>query len=193
VARLDADLAARHEDALVALDKTLASDRYLALVDTLVNATQTPRLTPLSAKPAHEMLPKLVAKPWRQLAYGSRGVDGAADLEPAAPDDRWHAVRIRGKRARYAVEAVAGVLGGGAAELAKALAAVQDLLGEHQDAAVAAETWLSIARSDPDDHSLAVTAGRLYERERMVIRTVRSKFPAAWAGATKRRIVEWLP
>jgi CHAD domain-containing protein len=193
VARLDADLAARHEDALVVLDKTLASDRYLALVNTLVDATRSPRLTSLGARPAHEVLPKLVAKPWRQLAYGKGGVDGAADLDPAASDDKWHAVRIRGKRARYAVEAVAGVLGGGAAELAKALATVQDLLGEHQDAAVAAETWLSIARSDPDDHSLAVTAGRLYERERAIIRSVRSKFPAAWAGATKRRMVEWLP
>jgi CHAD domain-containing protein len=193
VARLDADLAARHEDALVALDKTLVSDRYLALVDLLVDAAQKPRLSPLAAKPAREVLPKLVAKPWRQLAFGQRGVDGANDLDPVAPDDRWHAVRIRGKRARYAVEAVAGVLGGGAADLAKALATVQDLLGEHQDAAIAAETWLSIARSDPDDHSLAVTAGRLYERERAVIRTMRSKFPAAWAGATKRRMVEWLP
>jgi CHAD domain-containing protein len=193
VARLDADLAARHEDALVVLDKALASDRYLALVETLVDATRSPRLTSLGAKPAHEVLPKLVAKPWRQMAYGKGGVDGAADLDPAAPDDSWHEVRIRGKRARYAVEAVAGVLGGGAAELAKALAGVQDLLGEHQDAAVAAETWLSIARSDPDDHSLAVTAGRLYERERAIIRNVRSKFPTAWAGATKRRMVEWLP
>jgi CHAD domain-containing protein len=193
VARLDADLAARHEDALVALDKALASDRYLALVEMLVDATRSPRLTVLAGKPAHEVLPKLVGKPWRQLAFGRRGVDGAADLDPAGPDERWHAVRIRGKRARYAVEAVAGVLGGGAAELAKRLSAVQDLLGEHQDAAIAAETWLSIARSDPDDHSLAVTAGRLYERERAVIRAVRAKFPAAWAGATKRRVVEWLP
>jgi CHAD domain-containing protein len=193
VARLDADLAARHEDALVALDKTLASDRYLALVDSLVDATRSPRLTAVAARPAAEVLPKLVAKPWRQLAYGKGGVDGAADLDSAAPDERWHAVRIRGKRARYAVEAVAGVLGGGAADLAKALSAVQDLLGEHQDAAVAAETWLSIARSDPDDHTLAVTAGRLYERERTIIRNVRAKFPAAWAGATKRRMVEWLP
>jgi CHAD domain-containing protein len=193
VARLDADLAARHEDALVALDKTLVSDRYLALLDALVAATRQPRLTPLSAKPAPDVLPRLVAKPWRQLAFGKRGVDGATDLDPIAPDANWHAVRIRGKRARYAVEAVAGVLGGGAADLAKQLAAVQNLLGEHQDAAIAAETWLSIARSDPDDHSLAVTAGRLYERERAVIRTMRSKFPAAWAGATKRRMVEWLP
>lgn len=193
VARLDAELAARHEDALVTLDKALAADRYLALVDTLVAATRAPQLTPLASKPAPAVLPRLVAKPWRQFAYGSRGVDGATDLDPAAPDERWHAVRIRGKRARYAVEAVAGVLGGGAAELAKSLAAVQNLLGEHQDAAIAAETWLSIARSDPDDHTLAVTAGRLYERERAAVRATRSRFPAAWAASTKRRMVQWLP
>jgi CHAD domain-containing protein len=193
VARIDADLAARQEDALLSLDKVLASDRYLALVDMLIEACRAPRLTPLAGRPAAEVLPRLVAKPWRQLAYGSRGVDGAADLDPAAPDEQWHAVRIRGKRARYAVEAVAGVLGGGAAELGKALGAVQDLLGEHQDAALAADTWLSIALSDPDDHTLAVTAGRLFERERAVIRGVRAEFPAAWQAATKRRMVEWLP
>ena len=84
---------------------------------------------------------------------------GAEQLDPSAEDADWHAARINGKRARYAVDAVAGVLGGEAAVLAGSLAAVQDLLGEHQDAAVAADTWLAIANADPDDHALAVTAG----------------------------------
>ncbi len=202
VAKLDAWLATRHEDALTALGEALTSDRYLALIETLVAATRTPRLTPLADRPAHEVLPRLVAKPWRRFAYGVSGGHGGysghsgagvAGLDRAAPDERWHAVRIGGKRARYAVEAVAGVLGGGAVELSKALSDVQDLLGEHQDAAIAAQTWLDIARSDPEDHTLAVTAGRLYERERAAIRAVRAKFPAAWAGTTKRRMVQWLP
>jgi CHAD domain-containing protein len=90
------------------------------------------------------------------------------------------------------VEAVAGVLGGEAAALAGALAGVQDLLGEHQDAAVAAETWLAIANADPDDHALAVTAGRLFERERAAVRSVRAAFPAAWRAASRRRLTEWM-
>lgn len=193
VARIDADLAARHEDALLALDEGLRSDRYVKLVDNLVAAAAEPQLTQLARARAVDVLPKLVSRPWRQFAYGARGVDGAADLDPYAPDEQWHAVRINGKRARYAVEAVAGVLGGTAPELAKALAGVQDLLGEHQDAATAADTWLDIAIADPDDHSLAVTAGRLFERERAAIRAVRTDFPDAWRKAAKPRMTDWLP
>jgi CHAD domain-containing protein len=120
-------------------------------------------------------------------------VSGAGELDPLAPDEEWHAVRIRAKRARYATEAVAEVLGGTAAELAKAVSGVQSLLGDHQDAAVAAQTWLAIAHADPDDHALAVTAGRLYERERAAVRRARDKFPEVWDKADRRRLTGWLP
>jgi CHAD domain-containing protein len=194
VARFDADLAARHEDALGALDEALRTERYRVLLDHLVGAAAAPRLNQDRAcLPAKEVLPRLVAKPWRQLAYGSDGVSGAGDLDPLAPDEEWHEVRIRAKRARYATEAVAPVLGGSAAELADAVAGVQSLLGDHQDAAVAAQTWLDIAHADPDDHALAVTAGRLYERERAAVRRARTRFPAAWANANRRQLTEWLP
>jgi CHAD domain-containing protein len=193
VARIDADLAARHEDALQALDKVMTGERYHRLLDTLLEAATAPRLTDRAAEPAEVVLPGLVSKPWRRFAYGGDGVEGAGQLDPAGPDDTWHAVRISGKRARYAVEAVADVLGGAAPALARALAAVQDLLGEHQDAAVAAETWLAIAAADPDDHVLAVTAGRLAERERAAVRAARAGLPTAWRAASKRRLTQWLP
>ena len=192
VARIDADLAARHEDALQALDKVMCSPRYSGLLDSLLAAATEPRLNESSAEPADAVLPGLVGRPWRLFAFGGNGVEGAGQLDPADPDEAWHAVRINGKRARYAVEAVAGVLGGEAAALARALAGVQDLLGEHQDAAVAAETWLGIANADPDDHMLAVTAGRLYERERAAVRVARTAFPPAWRTASKRRLTQWM-
>ena len=69
--------------------------------------------------PADDLLPRLVSRPWHRLAYGAKGVDGAADLDPSAPDERWHAVRINGKQARYAVDAVAPVIGGPAEKLAE--------------------------------------------------------------------------
>jgi len=193
VDRIDAELAARQEVARQAVDEALAADRYLALLDALVAAAQRPQLTVLAAASAQEVLPRLVAGPWRMFAYGDRGVDGAADLSAGAPDEQWHAVRVHGKRVRYAVEAVADVLGGEAPGLARKLAVVQDLLGEHQDAAVAGQTWLAVAGSDPDDHALAVAAGRLYERERAAIRRVRKEFPAAWRSASKRKLLAWLP
>jgi CHAD domain-containing protein len=192
VARIDADLAARHEDALQVLDKAMTTERYHRLLDAMLEANTAPRLAGPADEPAAAVLPGLVSLPWRKFAYGSGGIPGAGQLDPVGPDDSWHAVRINGKWARYAVEAVAGVLGGEAALLASALADVQNLLGEHQDAAVAADTWLAIANADPDDHALAVTAGRLYERERATLRSVRAQFPAAWRTASRRRLTEWM-
>jgi CHAD domain-containing protein len=163
------------------------------MLDLLVDAAREPKVLATAAQPAQRLLPRLVARPWRRLAYGAKGVDGAADLDPLAADERWHAVRINGKRARYAVDAVASVTGGPAAKLAKALARVQDLLGEHQDAAIAADTWVALAAESPDDTSLAVVAGRLFERERSAIRAVRAAFPEAWAVAAEPTRTRWLP
>jgi CHAD domain-containing protein len=192
VARFDAELAARHEDALQALDEVLACDRYATLLDVLVEAAREPHLSPAAEEPAKTALTRMVAKPWRQFATSGRDRVGAGDLDPLGPDDDWHAVRIRAKRARYAVESVAKLAGGEAAALTDSLTAVQDLLGEHQDAVIAADTWLAIAASDVDDHALAVTAGRLAERERAAVRRARERFPAAWRALEKSGHTGWL-
>src|SRR6185436_18690270 len=136
-----------------------------------------PELTIEAQLPADEVLPGLVSRPWRRLSHGRHGAPGAGQLDPQAPDDVWHEVRIRAKRARYAADAVAPAVGGAAPKLAKALGKVQTLLGEHQDAHVAEQTWLAVAREHPDNHTLAVTVGRLCERERAAIRGVRRDFP----------------
>jgi len=194
VARVDAELAARYEEARAELERELRTARYHGLLDRLVAVAASPGLVPERARRrAADLLPRLAAKPWRQLAHGSDGLSGPGELDPLAPDEKWHEVRIRAKRARYAVEAVVPVVGRPARDLGRALAAVQDLLGEHQDAAVAAQTWLAVAHADPDDHALAVTAGRLVERERAVVRRCRAAMPAAWAAATQHSVTVWLP
>ncbi|MPZ27260.1 MAG: CHAD domain-containing protein [Micromonosporaceae bacterium] len=192
VARIDAALAVREHAARTAMDRALGSDRYVALLDALVAAARQPRLTPLASASAQQVLPGLVAGPWWALRSGPTGEPGAGDLAADAPDEPWHAVRVRGKRARYAVEAVADAVGGSAPALARKLAAVQDLLGEHQDAAVAGQTWLAIAAADPGDHRLAVATGQLYERERAAVRRVRAAFPAAWRAADRPKLQSWL-
>jgi len=192
VARIDADLAARHEESLTVLDEALRAPRYVALLDLLVEAARAPRLSALAAEPALAVLPGIVRKPWRRLAFGGGAAPAAGGLTPDLPDDEWHEVRKRAKRARYAADAVSAVVGPDAKLLAKAIARAQGLLGEHQDAAIAADAWLGIATSDPDDHALAVTAGRLFERERAAVTRARAAFPAVWESVMEEKNIAWL-
>ncbi|HCT80825.1 MAG TPA: CHAD domain containing protein [Micromonosporaceae bacterium] len=160
VDRIDAALAQREQAALGSLAEAMRSNRYLALLESLVQATQQIPLTKRAARPAGS------------LADDVEEPSELAQPRENGPDTEWHQLRIQVKRARYAAEALRGRKD----PLAKTLARLQDLLGEHQDAAVAADTWLSFA----GDPALAVTAGRLYERERMAIRQLRSAVPAVW-------------
>ncbi|MEU4568411.1 CYTH and CHAD domain-containing protein [Micromonospora sp. NPDC023956] len=187
VERLDAALAARQRQAATAVADALRSPRYLALVESLVAADRAPGLTSKADTPAGKALPRLVRKPWRRLAQGNARHGGVPALDPLGPDEQWHDVRKAAKRARYALEAVAPVLGTGATKLAQAVRESQTLLGAHQDAAVAAETWTALALAHPDDPALAVTAGRLAERERAEVRRARADFPDTWRRAVRRR------
>lgn len=190
VARLDAALAERHRSALAAVDSALATARYTALLDTLVDAADQPRVTQLGHAAAGEVAPQLAAPPVAALQ------DGVAQLHPDTSDAQWHRVRVLTKRARYAVEAVAEVVGAPAPRLARRLAGVQDVLGEHQDAVVAAHTWLSLADTASGagkDTSVVLTAGRLYERERAAVWGARHRFADVWHRVIRSRSATWLP
>jgi CHAD domain-containing protein len=189
---IDAALHARHEAALAGLADAMDSIRYRRLVDSLVAIAAEPRLAKADQSPADEVLPRLVAREWHRLADGSRGVPGAGFLDRSGDDTEWHEVRKRTKRARYAAEVAATAVGAPAADLALALAAASDALGAHQDAAVAGETWLAIAETRPDDHCLAITAGRLFERERAAVAAARQAFPTLWADADHEGVTGWL-
>ncbi|WP_426510585.1 CHAD domain-containing protein [Dactylosporangium sp. McL0621] len=192
VARIDAALAARQDAALRELDEALHSRRYVKLLDALIGAVEAPRLAPLSWERAEDVLPGIVRKPWQRLVEGGSGVVGAGELTPDLPDDDWHEVRKRAKRARYAADAVSAVVGPEAQQLAKAVGRAQGVLGEHQDAAIAADAWLAAAAAEPGDHDLAVTAGRLFERERAAVTRARADFPAVWETVMEDRNIAWL-
>jgi CHAD domain-containing protein len=114
-------------------------------------------------------------------------------LTKRAPDERWHRARIRAKRARYAAEAAAEALGKPAAATGAALAAVQEVLGDHQDAAVAADVVLAIAAGHETDAPLVLLCGRLAERERTAVRASRRAFGAIWRPVTANNVRQWLP
>jgi len=163
---------------------SLHSERYLALVERLVAFANAPPLTGRHQDPAAEVVPALVRKPWRKLRDA---VDG---LPPplAAGDDELHRIRILAKRTRYAAEAAAPVAGREAERFAKAVTAVQTLLGEHQDSVVAA-TFL---RSITGAARRAFVAGELRELERRAQIRVRESLTGTWKAARAKSLRDWL-
>jgi CHAD domain-containing protein len=144
----------------------LRSDEYLALlddtartIDDLEPSRSTATLDDLTDQAAAK-----VRKAVRRLAE-----------EPT--DEELHAVRKKGKRARYAGELA------GRDELVKRAKKLQDVLGEHQDAVVAAERLRELAAGAEPAQALA--AGRLVEREELRRAEARKAWPKAWRKLRK--------
>jgi CHAD domain-containing protein len=184
------NLSAHHEAARAALLSALNGDRYVALLDALVDAVHNPVLTPLAEKSCEDQLPGLVAGPWRQLEKAVK------NLRPGSPDAAFHKVRIRAKRTRYAAEAVVAALPAGEASGARRLgnrcSDVQDVLGEFQDAIVAAGVMHEVARRHPQSGRLNFALGRMAEREYALAKQKKAEFPGVWDSVAKNKNLEWL-
>ncbi len=97
---------------------------------------------------------------------------------PAEPaDDELHSVRKKGKRARYAAELA------GRKKLVQRAKKLQDVLGEHQDAVVAAGRLRELAAGASPEQALV--AGRLVEREEERRTEARGAWPKAWKKLRK--------
>jgi len=165
--------------------EVLRSSRYLDLVDRLVQGAIAPRVQPDAVSATADNLTRLARKPWKRLRrdYVALGAD--------PPDAALHAVRIRAKRARYAVEAVAAAIDSDQPrKFAAALTGLQDVLGDHQDAVVA-EAWLRarIASGNPaETYATGMLAGLL--RDDALAAT--AALPRAWHRASRRQLRSWL-
>ena len=180
-----ARLAGQRDDARRRLLGAMASQKYLVLLDDLVAAAAAPALLPGADGPAAEVMPALVAKPWKKLR---KEVRRAGD-DP--PDHELHQIRIRAKRARYAAEAVEPVIGKPAGDFADAVAAIQSVLGDHQDAVVG-EAWLRGA-AGAGRRDAALVAGMLIAAERASAASTRDGWRQVWDAANRRKLRAWLP
>lgn len=163
---LVAALEAEREVARRALLAALDGADYRRLLSEL-------RLPPrLAGDRASVPIAKIAQKEARRLARK------AERLGADPPESELHALRIDLKRARYAAELGAVDDDTRARFLANARA-LQDLLGEHQDA-LTAESLLRSATVRDDATAAAFLAGRLGERQRVRRERVRAELPRAW-------------
>lgn len=184
--RAERFLATRAEQARAAVEETLCSARYASLRDLLGADTAGLTLTPEAERPAAEVLPGLVQREWRRLARRARRL---VDTQADAVD--YHRARIAAKHLRYAAEAVAPALEGKPVRLAKRAEALQDLLGEHQDAVVAAGALAELG-TGRGAGTAAFTFGVLHARELAAADQARVEFPDAWRRASRGKARRWM-
>jgi CHAD domain-containing protein len=180
------DLRTQRERAVVQLLDAMRSERYDSVLDHLVLAARHPRLLlRVDDEDDRDVLRGLVRRPWGQLARAVRALPD----EPT--DTALHEVRIRVKRARYAAEAVEPAIGKDARGFAKALVALQDVLGDHQDAVVASE-WLRRAAASAPSGEQAFAAGLLAAQEHAAIQHGREAWRGVWDDVDRKRVRGWL-
>jgi CHAD domain-containing protein len=180
----------RQADACVVALAALDSDRYLALHDRIDALLDDPPVTTRATRKAKRELPKSVRRAYRRVE--SRMAD--ADREPPGEgrDRALHETRKAAKRLRYATEAVRPTLGKPAARLRKRLKFVQDLLGEHQDTAVARPVLRKLAVQAHLDGGNGFTYGLIYAAEAARAERAENSLPAAWKRMRKRKNIAWL-
>ncbi|MEU4421889.1 CYTH and CHAD domain-containing protein [Actinoplanes sp. NPDC024001] len=154
------------------LAEALDSDRYLNLLDCIDELVDGPPAS--SAKPAKRTR-KIVRKADDQLdAAMASGVD-----------EEIHEARKTYKKARYAVELIQPEAGKPAKRLVKALTALQDGLGAHQDSTVAREVLRELG-------SDSFHFGVLYGRQESVGKETLRAVPALVRASRRKKVRRWL-
>jgi CHAD domain-containing protein len=172
---LVAGLERERADARAALLERMRAPEYLALLDRCLGAAREPALLEGADAAACDALLEGLRRRWRRL---EREVRRAGD---APAPEALHAIRIRAKRCRYAAEALAGVDGKRVKALARALSRLQDVLGEHQDAIIAA-SWLRRVGAHASDEG-RFAAGVLAGAELAAAEAARSAWRREWRRA----------
>jgi CHAD domain-containing protein len=183
-------LEARRAQAARSLNDALKGDRYRDFVASLEQASLRPALLDPASEPCRDALPKVADDSWQRLKKEGRS------LGPSDADDAFHELRKRAKRARYTAELIAPIMGRRAARAAsrfiRLLTKIQDTLGEHHDAVVAADEIERAIAEHPQDPAFVRAANGLLEIERDKALAARDAFFKVWDKLDRKKSRRWL-
>jgi CHAD domain-containing protein len=190
LAPLFATLEARREQAARSLNDALRSDRYRGLLTCLEQATERPALSDAASEPCRSALPTVAVAAWRRLKKLGRG------LRSSDADAEFHELRKRAKRVRYTAELIAPIMGRRAARAAsgfiRLLTQVQDTLGEHQDAVVAAGEIERSLAEHAHDLEFVRGANSLLASQHEKAHAARESFFKVWDKLDRKKSRRWM-
>lgn len=181
VAELADELHNESEEARARLVLDMRSERYLELIERLIDGSRVPVLTPDAQQPATMVAGSIARRDWKRLRRA------VSRLASSPADSELHRIRILAMRVRYAAEAASPVVGKGADRLADRAAQLQDVLGDHQDS-ITAQRWLREAGLGPR----AFVAGELSALERDAAARDRGQWPKIWKKVKRKRLRKWM-
>jgi CHAD domain-containing protein len=174
----------RHQraQARTAMLEALDSRRYQLLLDRLrrMLVRRRPPRTDAAATLALAVAPELIERHFRRLRKAARRIA----RDSSASD--YHRVRIRAKRLRYALEFLADLYPEGTRPLLRRLVALQDILGQHQDA----DVTITRLRTLADEHGADLgpttifSMGEIAGRYREEMTALQDRFPPAYERIT---------
>ncbi len=137
----------------------MRSERYYCLLDDLDTLLADPPLTSGAERKGRRALVRMLERSRRRV---ERRRAALAEAGPGETDAVLHGIRKAAKRARYAGEALAPVLGAQALEQAESMSRVQSLLGDHQDTVVIRAELVALADAAQEAGEPTFTYGRLH-------------------------------
>jgi CHAD domain-containing protein len=167
------------DEAGEALREAMDSERYLDLLAAVERAARAPHVVSREVS-----LSDIAAGEFRKLRRAAK------KLPDDPSDEELHALRIKGKRARYAAELAEGPVGKKATRFIGSAKDFQDAIGEHQDAVVAEQRLRDLRRS-ARGASTAFVLGQLVERQRGRRRRARDAWPRTWKKLRRRGRRAW--
>jgi CHAD domain-containing protein len=195
---LDHDL----EQGRSALGSALDDVRYFRLLDALDALVDAPPATGVrgrwvrrkAAKALHRadaLLYEAVSPAERAAESDAAAGSGEASSREHDRDEHLHEARRAYKRARYAVEVFVPREGAPARRLVKSLTALQDVLGDHQDATITRGVLLEYGGRAHAAGDSAFSYGVLYARQHAAAEAILARVPEAlWASRSCLR--RWL-
>jgi CHAD domain-containing protein len=183
VARLQSGEVAARERGRAGAVALVAERRHLDLLDALHALLAEPPLTARAGKPARKVLDAVVRREARRVR---KAVAGAEALSDEARTEALHAVRRVARRARYAAQVAAPVVGEPAEVIARAAKRTQRMLGALQDLVVVGGHARQLAVGAHAAGEPGFTYGLLLGRAEAAARDAERAFAERWPVLAER-------
>jgi CHAD domain-containing protein len=156
--------------------RAMNAARFSRMVDDMTALLRAgPGAATLAHKPARNEMPLLILKRYVKVREGGDAID--AD----SPAEELHALRIQCKRLRYALEFSTVLYGKPMRDFLPRLTALQDVLGDHQDAYVAIDQLRLLGLTQPALPETTLEAfSDISDHYAAQARELRDKFPKAY-------------